>query len=95
LRWEIDRKLFADVGSSDMQATNLEGFFRFPSLSRLFQGEDRTALANMRSKLAQTNQDLDRIVRQGSKADADRATVISRSYSLTLTILEEIDRHVT
>ena len=74
--------------------TDLSGFFKFPSLSLLFQEPDRTALAEMRSRLSLTSQKLERVIRQGAKADADRAILISRSYGLALTVLDELEQYV-
>ena len=85
----------ARARSADAPVTDLAEFFKFPSLSRLFKGADRTALAEMRSRLTLTSQNLDRVIRQGAKADAERALLISRSYGLTLTVLDELERHVS
>ena len=81
-------------GSSVPQANDLSAFFKFPSLSRLFQGADRAALSDIRSQLTQTNQYFKRVIRQGTKEDAERAVLISRSYDLTLTLLEELESHL-
>ena len=83
--------LFAGGRSAEPQANDLSAFLKFPSLSRLFQGPDRAALAEMRSRLTQTNQDLERVIRQGTKQDAERATLASRSYNLTLELLKELE----
>jgi len=85
---------FERSGSSEPQANDLSAFLKFPSLSRLFQGADRAALSEMRSQLTQTNQYFKRVIRQGTKEDADRAVLISRSYDLTLTLLEELESHL-
>lgn len=77
--------------SSESPAEDLSAFFKFPSLGRLFQSADRTALAEMRHQLTQTNQHLERVIRQGAKEDSDRAVLISRAYDLTLTLLEELE----
>jgi hypothetical protein len=79
---------------SDGGVIDLSEFFKFPSLGRLFQGPDRTPLEEMRSRLTSTSQNLERVIRQGGKADADRAILISRSYQLALNVLEELDQHV-
>lgn len=86
-----DAYLIERGGSSESPANDLSGFFKFPSLSRLFQGTDRAALSEMRNQLTQTNQYLERVIRQGTKEDADRAALISRSYDLTLTLLQELE----
>jgi|SRR5215831_14369853 len=92
---ELDNSfVFERRGSSGQQTNDLSAFLKFPSLSRLFQGPDRTALSEIRSQLIQTNQHLERMIRQGSKEDADRAVLISRSYDLTLSLLKELEGHL-
>ena len=86
--------VFERSGSQEPQENDLSAFLNFPSLSRLFQGVDRAALSETRSQLTQTKQHLERVIRQGTKEDADRAVLISRSYDLTLTLLEELEGHL-
>jgi hypothetical protein len=83
--------LFDRRGSSESSAADPSTFFKFPSLGRLFQNTDRTALTELRHQLTQTNQHLERVIRQGGKEDSDRAVLISRAYDLTLTLLEELE----
>ena len=86
--------VFERSGPSEPHEDDLSAFLNFPSLSRLFQGADRAALSDLRSQLTQTNQYLERVIRQGTKEDADRAVLISRSYNLTLTLLKELEGHL-
>lgn len=81
-------------GSAQPQANDLSTFLKFPSLSRLFQGPDQAALSEMRSRLMQTNQHLERVIRQGTKQDSERAILASRSYNLTLKLLEELENNL-
>lgn len=83
--------VFEGDGSAESQGNDLSAFLKFPSLSRLFQGTDSAALAEMRSRLTQTNQHLERVIRQGSKQDSERAVLASRSYTLTLELLKELE----
>jgi hypothetical protein len=83
--------VFERSGSPEPQENDFSAFLNFPSLSRLFQGADRSALSEIRSQLTQTNQYLERVIRQGTKDDADRAVLISRSFDLTLTLLNELE----
>jgi hypothetical protein len=83
--------VFDRSGSAAPQPDDLSAFLNFPSLSRLFQGADRVALSEIRSQLTQTSQHLERVMRQGTKEDADRAALIARSYDLTLTLLKELE----
>jgi hypothetical protein len=94
-RNEIENTSTVESPTGDPSTASLDDFFKFPSLGRLFQGTDRTALTEMRSRLTLTSQDLDRVIRQGTKGDADRALLISRSYGLALSVLDELEQHVT
>jgi hypothetical protein len=87
--------VFEGDGSAEPQANDLSAFLKFPSLSRLFQGPDRAALSEMRSRLTQTNQHLERVIRQGTKQDSDRAVLASRSYNLTLKLLKELEDNLS
>src|SRR5215510_13284795 len=79
-------------GAEEAQHLDLTAFLNFPSLSRLFQSGDSAALVSMRSQLVQTNQRLGQIARQGTKQEAERALLISRSYELTLSLLDELEQ---
>ena len=76
----------ADAGTAD-----LAGLFNYPSLGRLLEGGDPRALEEMRGLLARTNQELERVVRQGSREEADRAARAARAVTLTLALLESLD----
>jgi hypothetical protein len=91
---EANRKLESSNDPFKAGAADLSEFFKFPSLGRLFQGPDRAPLTEMRERLTLTSHSLERVIRQGDKADADRAILISRSYNLALTVLDELERHV-
>ena len=90
--------IFDNSGSYDNRssppATDLSGFLSFPSLSRLFQGPDRAAIDDMRSQLTKTNQSLERCIRLGTRADAEKASKISRSVTLTLTVLKDLEQYM-
>jgi hypothetical protein len=86
--------VFERSSASVPPENDLSAFLNFPSLSRLFQGVDRAALSEIRSQLTQTKQYFERVIRQGTKEDSDRAVLISRSYDLTLTLLEELEGHL-
>ena len=77
----------AAAGSSD-----LSSLLNYPSLGRLFEGTDSSALEDSRGRLDRTNQDLERVVRQGTKEDADRASRASRAVLLTLSFLGDLDQ---
>lgn len=86
--------VFEGGGSAESKPNDLSAFLKFPSLSRLFQGADRAALSEMRTRLTQTNQHLEQIIRQGTKQDSERAILAARSYNLTLQVLKELEENL-
>ena len=88
---ELHSSFVFEGKSAEPQTNDLSAFLKFPSLSRLFQGPDRAALSEMRSRLTQTNQHLEQVIRQGTKQDSERAILASRSYTLTLEVLKELE----
>ena len=78
-------------GGADAQTTDLAGLFNYPSLGRLVEGGDPRALEEMRARLTRTNQELERVVRQGTREDAERAGRASRAVTLTLSLLDALD----
>lgn len=80
-------------GSPTEESTgDLSSLLNYPALGRLFDGKGTESLEEMRGRLARTNQDLERVVRQGSKEDAERATRASRAVSVTLAFLEDLEQ---
>lgn len=76
---------------ADATTADLAGLFHYPSLGRLLEGGDPRALEEMRGQLARTNQELERVVRQGTREDADRATRAARAVTLTLALLDSLE----
>ena len=78
-------------GGAEAQTPDLAGLFNYPSLGRLLEGSDSRALEEMRGRLTRTGQELERVVRQGPREDAERATRAARAVSLTLELLDTLD----
>ena len=78
-------------GGADAAAADLTGLFHYPSLGRLVEGGDPRALEEMRGRLTRTRQELERVVRQGTREDADRAARAARAVALTLSLLDTLD----
>ena len=78
-------------GGADAATADLAGLFNYPSLGRLLEGGDQRALEEMRGRLTRTRQELERVVRQGTREDADRAARAARAVTLTLALLESLD----
>src|SRR5919112_736951 len=81
----------AAAGGADAGTADLSGLFNYPSLGRLLEGGDPRALEEMRGRLTRTGQELERVVRQGTREDADRAARAARAVTLTLALLDSLD----
>ena len=71
---------------------DLAEIFNYPSLGKLFDDADPRALGEMRERLTRTGQDLERVVRQGPKEDAERAARAVRAVNLTLEFLGDLEK---
>lgn len=76
---------------ADAPTADLAGLFNYPSLGRLLEAGDPRALEEMRGRLARTGQELERVVRQGTREEADRAARAARAVTLTLELLDALD----
>lgn len=79
------------AGGGEAGTPDLAGLYNYPSLGRLLEGGDPRALEEMRGRLARTNQELERVVRQGTREEADRAARAARAVALTLELLDTLD----
>lgn len=82
----------ANSGAGAASPEDLSSLLNYPSLGLLFEGSDARALEEMRARLGRTNQDLERVVRQGSKEEAERAARAARAVAATLSFLEELEQ---
>lgn len=76
---------------AEESSAELSSLLNYPSLGRLFEGSDTQALEEMRGRLTRTSQDLERVLRQGTKEDAERSARASRAVGATLALLAELD----
>lgn len=81
-----------DRPRAEDSAPDLSSVFNYPSLGHLFEGADTRALEDMRARLARTEQDLERVVRQGPKDDAERAARAARAVGVTLRFLNDLEQ---
>jgi hypothetical protein len=78
--------------SPPAEAEDLSSLYKYPSLGRLYDEPDGRALAQMRARLKGTHQELERIIRRGTKEDAERAMRASRACAATLDLLDELEQ---
>lgn len=79
-------------GGGDDSDSDLSSVFNYPSLGQLFDSGGERPLEEMRARLTRTGQDLERVVRQGPKEDAERAARAARAVSVTLQFLDDLER---
>ncbi|MCU0238705.1 MAG: hypothetical protein MUC29_04615 [Pyrinomonadaceae bacterium] len=63
--------------------------YNFPSLGKTFEAKED--LEKMKQKLQNTHSDYERVIRQGSKEDAEKATKAANSIKTTLDLIDEIE----
>ncbi len=74
----------------ELTPEDLSALFNYPNLGKIF--ETATDLEKMRNKLNFTYADLERVIRQGSKDDAEKATKAANAIKITLNLLETIEK---
>ncbi len=65
--------------------------FRFPELERLLLTPHGAALPHLRTRLSHTCHELERVIRQGSQTDAERAQKALQAWGQTLSFLDELE----
>jgi hypothetical protein len=82
----------ATRASSVNDAGDLSSIFNYPHLGQLFEGDLSHPLDEMRARFARTSQELERIVRRGSKDEADSAERALRAYRVAAELLSELEQ---
>lgn len=77
--------------SSAASSSDLSTLFHYPAIGRLFEGSNTDALSQMRAQLQRTSQNLERVIRQGTKEDAERAARALRAVGATLGLLDSLE----
>ena len=63
----------------------------YPSLWRLFDGANASALGDMRERLSRTHDEFERSIRHGTSEEAERAIRTSLAYRTALSLLDELE----
>lgn len=73
-------------------APDLSSLFHYPALGSLFETAAAPALADMRARLKRTHQNVERVIRHGTKQDAERATRVALAYKTMFQLLDELEK---
>jgi cell fate (sporulation/competence/biofilm development) regulator YlbF (YheA/YmcA/DUF963 family) len=81
----------SQTSSFGISIEDISKLLNYPALDKLFDEHNPNALAEIRGKFDKTQQDLERVIRQGSKEDAEKASKVSRAIKITLDFLDNIE----
>lgn len=73
-----------------LTAEDVAALANYPSLAKLFDAKDLTALNQMQNLMQNTFQALERIVLRGSNEDAKQATNAAAAFKIAIDFLETI-----
>lgn len=77
---------------SDEEMQTIETLLYYPSLEKVFDREQPQNLSDMKQKMQVTVTELERVVRRGTRAEAEKASAIIAAYQTTVGFLEELER---
>lgn len=69
----------------------IEALLNYPSLGKVFDPANPRNPAAVRQKMQATIDDLERVIRRGSKIDADKAARAVEAYRTAIRFLEELE----
>lgn len=67
----------------------------YPALGKLFDSDNQGALNSLKEKMNLTQQNLERVIRQGSKEDAENAQQVIESIKVVVNFLEMLEKMQT
>jgi hypothetical protein len=77
---------------SEFNAEDLAQIFNYPSIGQLFDDSDPQRLEVFRSRLSNTRENLERVIRYGNRDEADRAEKAARAVIITLDFLDRLQK---
>ncbi|HEX8455939.1 MAG TPA: hypothetical protein VF656_01355 [Pyrinomonadaceae bacterium] len=86
-----DASATAAAGATD-DASDLSTLYRYPSLGRLFEQPDSPQLKEMRERFSRSTQALERVVRHGTKQEAEGAGRALRAYETVLELFGDLQK---
>ena len=81
-----------DFSSDQSNSADLSKLFDYPSVGELFSTENTHRFDEFCRKLAATRENLERVVRYGTQAEAARAERAARAVEVTLEFLQNLQK---
>ncbi len=69
----------------------IKSLLNYPSLEKIFDQADWRSPAAMKQKMQSTVDDLERVIRRGTKDDAEKAARAAEAYKTVLSFLNELE----
>jgi hypothetical protein len=73
-------------------SSDLSSLYHYPSLGALFEQPNSPQLAEMRERFSRSTQALERVVRQGTKDEAERASRALRAYEAATGLFDDLQK---
>ncbi|MDH3530965.1 MAG: hypothetical protein OEQ28_15495 [Acidobacteriota bacterium] len=89
---EKSKEFFPNDVSEAIENGQLQDHFNYPSIGRLFSGEDPDRLDELRQQYIHAKSELDTVIRRGSREEADKASRAVKAITVTLEFLESLER---
>lgn len=70
----------------------IEALLKYPALESVYDRNAAAGFSGIRQRMQATLTDLERVVRRGDRASAERAARIVTAYNTTLAFLNELER---
>lgn len=87
-----NEKQLNDLEESPQNPPDLSKLFDYPSVGELFSTSDTRRYDEFCARLTDTRQNLERIVRYGSREESERASRAARAIEVTLEFLENLQQ---
>jgi hypothetical protein len=79
------------ISSFGITLEDISKILNYPALDKLFDEHNPNSLDEIRTKFDKTLQDLERVIRQGSKEDAEKANKTLQAVKITLDFLSNLE----
>lgn len=79
------------ISSFGITIEDISKILNYPALDKLFDEHNPNSITEIRAKFNKTHQELERVIRQGSKADAEKAEITLQAINITLAFLANLE----
>ena len=87
-----NEKQINDLDANEQNPPDMSTLFDYPSIGELFSTSDTRRYDEFCAKLAATRENLERIVRYGSREESERAARAARAVEVTLDFLKTLQQ---